>query len=97
VASGLVNTSRQVGGAIGLAAVSTIATTYTTRYADSHAGLTPASGSALTHGFDVAFYVLAALAVFGAVVAAAFIEPQQQHAEPEIVAQEPVVTLEEAA
>jgi EmrB/QacA subfamily drug resistance transporter len=97
VASGLVNTSRQVGGAIGLAAVSTIATTYTTRYADSHAGLTPASGSALTHGFDVAFYVLAALAVFGAAVAAAFIEPQQQYAEAEVVAPEPVVTLEEAA
>jgi EmrB/QacA subfamily drug resistance transporter len=96
VASGLINTSRQVGGAIGLAAVSTIATTYTARYADQHVGVTPASGSALTHGFDVAFYVLAALAVLGAVVAAVFIEPQRA-VEPEILAPEPAVTLREAA
>jgi MFS family permease len=96
VASGLINTSRQVGGAIGLAAVSTIATTYTARYADKHVGVTPASSSALTHGFDVAFYVLAALAVLGAVVAAVFIEPQQA-VEPEVVAPEPAATLREAA
>ena len=36
VASGLVNTSRQIGGAVGLAAVSTIATTFTNGYVDSH-------------------------------------------------------------
>src|SRR5262249_60485732 len=46
VASGLINTSRQIGGAVGLAAVSTIAGTATSHYADSHAGasaLTPAA------------------------------------------------------
>jgi MFS family permease len=99
VASGLVNTSRQIGGAIGLAAVTTIATTATTRYADSHAGIAAGSSSALTHGFDVAFYVLTALAVFGALIAAVFIEPQRQsqHAEPEVAAPEPELTLERAA
>jgi EmrB/QacA subfamily drug resistance transporter len=99
VASGLVNTSRQIGGAIGLAAVTTIATTATTRYADAHAGIAAGSSSALTHGFDVAFYVLTALAVFGALIAAVFIEPQRQsqHAEPEVAAPEPELTLERAA
>src|SRR5439155_12576140 len=56
IASGLINTSRQIGGAVGLAAVSTIAATYTNHYASSHAGVTTASASALTHGFDVTFY-----------------------------------------
>jgi EmrB/QacA subfamily drug resistance transporter len=99
VASGLVNTSRQIGGAIGLAAVTTIATTATTRYADAHAGITAGSSSALTHGFDVAFYVLTALAVLGALIAAVFIEPQRQpqHAEPEVTVPEPELTLEKAA
>jgi Na+/melibiose symporter-like transporter len=73
-ASGLINTSQQVGGAIGLAAATTIATTFTSHYVSSHAGVTAASGSALTHGFAIAFYVLAALATLGAVVSAAFIE-----------------------
>src|SRR5581483_5310952 len=46
VASGLINTSRQLGGSIGLAAVTTIAATATSRYADSHAALAT-SGPAL--------------------------------------------------
>jgi EmrB/QacA subfamily drug resistance transporter len=84
-ASGLINTSQQVGGAIGLAAAATIATTYTSRYVSAHAGVTASSGSALTHGFEIAFYVLAALAVLGAVVAAVFIESKPQTPEEEIV------------
>src|SRR5207244_8098702 len=43
VASGLINTTRQIGGAVGLAAVSTIATTYTQHYAHAHPGATLAS------------------------------------------------------
>ncbi len=38
IASGLINTSRQIGGAIGLAAVSAIAAASTSSYADGHAG-----------------------------------------------------------
>jgi hypothetical protein len=37
VTSGLINTSRQIGGAVGLAAISTIATTFTNDYVESHA------------------------------------------------------------
>ena len=73
VASGLINTSRQIGGSVGLAAVTTIAATATSNYADSHAVLA-VSGPALTHGFQVAFYVLVGVALAGAALAAAFIE-----------------------
>jgi MFS family permease len=58
IASGLVNTSRQIGGAIGLAAITTIATTY----ASQQSGAVSAA-AATTHGFRVAFGVLAALAL----------------------------------
>ena len=74
VASGLINTSQQVGGAIGVALATTIATTSTSHYVSDHVGASPLGGSALTHGFEVTFYVLAALAVAGAVVAALLTE-----------------------
>ena len=74
VASGLINTSQQIGGAIGVAAATTIATTFTTRYVDAHSGVSELSGAALTHGFQVAFYALAAIAAAGAVVAAVMTE-----------------------
>ena len=74
VASGLLNTSQQIGGAIGLAAASTIATSFTSRYVDSHAGATALGGSALTYGFQITFYVLAGVAALAAVLAATMIE-----------------------
>ena len=69
IASGLINTSQQVGGAIGVAVATTVATTFTSRYVDAHPGAAVFSGSALTHGFEITFYVLAAIAVAGAIVA----------------------------
>jgi MFS family permease len=95
VASGLINTSQQIGGAVGLAAATTIATTFTSHYVDSHVGVGAFSGAALTHGFEIAFYVLAALAALGAVVAAVFIESQPGVTQPETVDSE--VALEAAA
>jgi MFS family permease len=79
VASGLINTSRQVGGSIGLAAVTTITATATSHYAASHAVLA-SSNPALTHGFQIAFYALAGLAIAGAAIAAGFIEPKPKAA-----------------
>jgi sugar phosphate permease len=76
VASGLLNTTQQIGGAIGLAAASTIATTFTAHYVTSHPGASPFGGPALTYGFQIAFYVLAGLAALGAVLSAVLIEPQ---------------------
>ena len=46
----------------------------TANYVDVHPGTNALSGGALTHGFQAAFYVLAGIAVFGAVVAAVFTE-----------------------
>jgi EmrB/QacA subfamily drug resistance transporter len=97
VASGLINTSRQIGGAVGLAAVSTIATTFSTRYADGHAGVSAFSGSALTHGFSISFYVLTGLAVLGALVAAAFVERSPRPAGVEPVTLRHAEPIEEAA
>jgi EmrB/QacA subfamily drug resistance transporter len=82
IASGLINTTQQIGGAVGVALATTIATTFTTRYVDAHAGTNAFSGAALTHGFQIAFYVLAALAGLGAVLAALMLESKP--AEPEV-------------
>ena len=76
IASGLINTNQQIGGAIGVAVATTIATTFTNNYVDSHAGVSPISGAALTHGFQIAFYVLAATAALGALLAALMLESQ---------------------
>jgi EmrB/QacA subfamily drug resistance transporter len=79
VASGLLNTSRQIGGAIGLAAVTTIASTAAGDYADSHAVLA-SSGPALTHGFQAAFYALIGVSLVGAAITAVFVEPKPKAA-----------------
>jgi EmrB/QacA subfamily drug resistance transporter len=71
VASGLINTSRQIGGAIGLAAVTAIATASTNHFARSHSAVS--SGAALDHGFRTAFYVLTGALLLGAVLAAALV------------------------
>ncbi|HEU5010647.1 MAG TPA: MFS transporter, partial [Gaiellaceae bacterium] len=90
VASGLINTSRQIGGAVGLAAVSTIAITASSGAAGD--------GASLTHGFQVSFAVLAVLAVAGAVLVAAFIEPRRpRDADVPVLHEESTVALEEAA
>jgi EmrB/QacA subfamily drug resistance transporter len=95
VASGLINTSRQIGGSIGLAAVTTIAATASNNYAQSHA-VAAFSAPALTHGFQVAFYTLVGLALVGAAIAAAFIESKPKAA-PLAKPVEVEVALEEAA
>jgi EmrB/QacA subfamily drug resistance transporter len=64
IGSGLLNTSRLMGGAIGLAILSTIAASQT--HADAAAG----AAKALTNGFDLAFGVGAAFTLAGAALAA---------------------------
>src|SRR5205823_2803714 len=71
VASGPINTSRQIGGAIGLAAASTIAAGATSSYVSAH-GVSASSAVALDHGFQAALYTLAGLLVVGALIVFAF-------------------------
>jgi predicted MFS family arabinose efflux permease len=66
LASGLVNTSRLVGGALGLAILATLATARTkTDLRHAH----ESAHAALTSGFHLAFVVAAAFAFLGGVVA----------------------------
>jgi EmrB/QacA subfamily drug resistance transporter len=71
VASGLINTSRQIGGAIGVAASSAIAATSTSNYLHSHSAAS--NGAALDHGFQTALYALTGLLVVGALIAATLV------------------------
>ena len=91
VASGLVNTSRQIGGAVGLAAVSTIAASASASYAQAHA-LSIASAPATVSGFTTSLDVLGGLLVAAIVIAAVFLRPARERVE-EIEA----VELQEAA
>ena len=75
VASGLINTSRQIGGAIGIAAVSAIAATSTSNYADTHAAVAASSAAALDHGFQTGLYALTGLLVIGVLIAVALVKP----------------------
>jgi EmrB/QacA subfamily drug resistance transporter len=91
-ASGLVNTSRQIGGAIGLAAISTIAASAASSYAQAH-GVSAASAPATVSGFQTSFDVLGGLLVAALVVAAVFLRPVREHAAEEVE----TVQLQEAA
>ncbi len=67
LASGLVNTSRLFGGALGLAVLAAIATARTS--SDLHHG-TQSVHAALTSGFQLAFLIAAGFALVGGLVAA---------------------------
>jgi len=96
VASGLINTSRQIGGAIGIAAVSAIAATSTGNYLDSHAGIAT-SGAALDHGLQTALYVVAGLAVAATVITAVFLRTAATPSVQVARVEERAAAIEEAA
>jgi MFS family permease len=74
LASGLVNTSAQVGGAIGLAVLATLSATRS----DNLIADGEANASALTSGYHLAFLLGAMLVVVSIVLAAVVIEPDAE-------------------
>ena len=83
VAAGLINMNFQIGGAIGVAAVVTVATTVTNDFVSTHPGTTAVGGAALTHGYHVAFWVLAGIAAAGAALVGLLLESRPAVAQPE--------------
>ena len=69
LASGLINTSQQIGGALGLAVLATIANTTTLDLIDDAQGAPAAIPGALTEGFNDAFLAGAGFAVIGIIAA----------------------------
>ena len=82
VASALVNTTQQIGGALGTALLNTIAATATAGYLTHHGNATIASRDAAVHGYTTAFTVSAGLLVIAGVVAGTLIRSARHHAEP---------------
>jgi EmrB/QacA subfamily drug resistance transporter len=94
IASGLINTTRQIGGSLGLAAVTTIAASATSSYLHAHAAVDRAA--ALQHGFQIAFYMLVGLSAAGAIIAGMFVESASKQ-RPAERAESQALAFEEAA
>jgi EmrB/QacA subfamily drug resistance transporter len=73
IASGLINTTQQIGGAVGIALLSTIAISRT----ENEVASGTAAPQALTSGFQLAFWVGAAIAAAGVVAALALIRQEE--------------------
>jgi MFS family permease len=74
LASGVLNTSRFIGAAIGLAVLSTIAANHT----HSEIGSGTAAAKALTDGFQLQFGLGAIFCLVGAVAAVVLLRPQRE-------------------
>ena len=78
LASGLINTSQQIGGALGVAIMTAVATSRTDSLVESGTD-TP---QALTDGFSAAFWVGVAFAVASFIVTLVLLRPRELEATP---------------
>jgi MFS family permease len=83
LASGLINTSQQVGGALGLAILASVATSRTESVMADAGGAPSALKEALTEGFQSAFMVGAGFAVLAAILASVLISSRASRAHAE--------------
>jgi EmrB/QacA subfamily drug resistance transporter len=81
VASALVNTTQQVGGALGTAFLNTMAATAAANYLASHAKSALATRAAAVHGYTTAFTVSAILLAGSALVAGVIIRTSREQIE----------------
>jgi sugar phosphate permease len=72
LASGLVNTTAQIGGALGLAVLATVSSSRSNSLIAQHRPV----AAALTEGYHLAFWIACGLVVVAAVLAAAVLRPQ---------------------
>jgi len=73
LASGLIDTSQEIGGALGIAVLSTIAVTHTGDAAKGSAS----APDAMTTGFHAAFWVGAAIAAAGVVASIVLVHREE--------------------
>ena len=79
IASGLINTSQQIGGAVGIALLSTVAITRT----ENEVASGTAVPEAMTSGFQLAFWVGAAIAIVGVIASLVLIRQEEVESVPE--------------
>jgi EmrB/QacA subfamily drug resistance transporter len=84
LASGLLNTSQQVGGAIGLAVLTGVATAATANYLQSRPGEAgqQALAAATVHGFQEGYLIASAFGIIAALIATVVIKTQPAKTDP---------------
>jgi sugar phosphate permease len=86
LASGVVNTSAQVGGAIGLAVLATVSASHTAHLAADG----QSTADALVGGYHLAFFIAAGLVAAAIAVALLVLEPEQHGAGQHAPSGEPI-------
>ena len=87
LASGILNTAQQIGGALGVAIAATIVTTHATTLLKSGDD----AAHAYTSGFALSFWVIAALSAVGALVAIVLVRQDECRKAEEVAKAEPAV------